>query len=427
MKIILFISTLFITLSAQSLNIDTYLELIRKNNKDILLAAKDVEYSQAQKDEAQGNAYPSLSAEGNYKRYLKDSYMFVDMPGIGKQEFKVTKKNDFSFQTVLVQPIFNYTVFNAIKAAREYEELTNYTYQATVDAVLNGAKKAFYQTLLLHKIIEVKKISEENARLNYEQVKSKFETGIASKFELLQAEVRWKNSIPETQQAERNYKLALNSLKILGGIPVENNLVLIGNLESFPLKPDDFSINESLKRRSDYNAMIWENNLRTTNISVEESGHYPTLYANMAYSYSSQSDKFDFSNQNNVVVAGLNLRIPIFNGWQTTSKVQKAKIEVEKSQIRINKFKEKVATDLTNINLRLEEALKRIQSANVTMETAKQAVLIAETSAKNGLATQLELKDANGLNEQSQLAYYAAVYEYLESYFDWEFTSGMIK
>ena len=52
---------------------------------------------------------------------------------------------------------------------------------------------------------------------------------------------------------------------------------------------------------------------------------------------------------------------------------------------------------------------------------------MAQTSAKSGLATQLELKDARVTLDQAQLTHYVAIYEYLAAYFDWEKATGAVE
>ena len=102
-------------------------------------------------------------------------------------------------------------------------------------------------------------------------------------------------------------------------------------------------------------------------------------------------------------------------------------MELEKSRINIEKNKDNISNELTNIFLRLDEAEKRIQSAKGTLNSANKAFKIAEVSAENGLITQLELKDARRFNDQANLNYYKAVYDYLDAYFDWEKATGKVK
>ena len=42
----------------------------------------------------------------------------------------------------------------------------------------------------------------------------------------------------------------------------------------------------------------------------------------------------------------------------------------------------------------------------------------------DGLTTQLQLKDTRVVYDQSMINYYAAVYDYMEAYFDWKHATG---
>ncbi|MFA8341729.1 MAG: TolC family protein, partial [Rhodothermaceae bacterium] len=354
--------------------------------------------------------------------------MYLDAPIEGfPSKIKANKKNEWKLQATLTQAVFNATVFTAIRAAEEFEKLTDYTYDANVVGVITAAKKAFFQTALLKKVWFVKKETKLNAKENYELVKNKFDNGLISKLELLQAEVRYKSSIPETTEAERNYKLALNTIKNLAGIKVTENIVLNADLETIPLKPEDAELSEVVKRRPDLNAMVWENNLRKTNVDVEYSAHFPTVYASLAYVFQSQTDKMNFDNQNNLLVAGLTVKIPIFSGMATTAKVQKAQIEADQSALKIEQHKEKIENELLNLKIKLEESSFRIKSARTTLETAETAFKVASKSSANGVATQLQLKDARVQLDQAKLGYYSAVFEFVTTCIDWELAAGLVQ
>jgi outer membrane protein TolC len=421
---------LSVNVNAQVYNLDSFLDLVKKNNKDILLAAKELEMADAQDGMARSSAYPSLSATAGYNRNLKEAYLFVDFgdvfgPGMGgPSKFKVNYNNEFNASAILTQNVFNFSVFNAIKAAKQYETFSKHVYDASLKGVVNGSKKAFYQTLLLKEVFEVNKESEKNAHENYLNVKKKFDVGIVSELQLLQAEVNWKNSIPKLTQSERNYQLALNSLKTLAGVDVNKDFLITGELESVTKINPKMEFPDILENRSDYKARLWEMKLRETNVDVEYSGHLPTLSASLIYQYSALSDEFKLERENNYLIAGLSLNIPIFNGWMTSSKVQMAKIEVDKAGLQLSKFENDILIEIKNLELKLSEAEKRIESAESTLGISKKAFDIAEITSENGLATQLELKDARLAYDQAKLNYYSAQYEYLEAYFDWELAVG---
>ncbi len=173
--------------------------------------------------------------------------------------------------------------------------------------------------------------------------------------------------------------------------------------------------------------MLWEKELRNTNIGAVHADYFPSLSGNLIYDFSARSDDFRLENRNSNVILGLTLSIPIYTGGYTGAQIQKARIELDKSNIQIDKSKETILNELQNINLRLKEALEIIHSAERTRGSAEKAFTIAETSAENGLITQLELKETRVLFDQTKLNYYVAVYDYLDAYFDWEKATGNIE
>jgi outer membrane protein TolC len=271
---------------------------------------------------------------------------------------------------------------------------------------------------------ELSRASEKNAHENYLQMKKKYDYGQISQFNLLQAEVRWQNQIPQTTKAKRNYELALNSLKNMAGIPDREKIGLLGDFSSIPPMPPMEKLDPILDRRPGYNALVWEEKLRGTGIKSEKANQLPSLSLNLTYNFSSLSDYFKLERQNHSYIVGLNLSIPIYTGGYMQAQVQKAKIEVEKTRLKIQKERDAISNEIRNIYLRLEEASKRIQAAKKTLETAKKAWEIAEVTAANGLATQLELKDARVAYDQSRLNSYAAAYDYLAAFFDWQQAVG---
>ncbi|UCC40154.1 MAG: TolC family protein [Candidatus Aminicenantes bacterium] len=417
----------------ESYNLQEFLLLVEQYSKDLQLAEKELDMAKARKREAISQALPELSANGSYNRNLGRNFLYIDLPDFEtgetrEQKFQISYWNEFGFSLSLRQTLFSFKVGNALKAAKQYQKLTDFVYDSQYQTVIGFAKKAFYQTLLLKKVWEVTKASEENARDNYQMVKKKYDNGLASKFELLQAETRWENLKPETMKARRNYELALNNLKNFAGIPVQEEISLEGDFNGRPPMPDIVQFEKILEMRPDYNALLWEQRLRGTDVKAQASEYYPTLKANFVlYNMRALSDKFKLERKNVNYWIGLTLSIPIFNGGFTSAQVNKAKIELEKTRIKIDKTKEAIYNEIRNIYLRLEESQKRISSSEKSVKTAEQAFKIAESSTASGLATQLELKDTRLLFDQAKVNYYSAVYDYLAAYFDWELAAGLVK
>lgn len=407
----------------------SYLKQVKDHSKDLKLAKQDLHMAKVYKKEAKATALPKIQLDADYKRNLKDNFLYIEFPDfetgeMSNQKFKINYKNDYGIQAVINQSLFSFKVGSALTAARQYKKLTDFVYKATYQAIMKVSRKAFYQTLLLKYVWEVSRNSQMNAHDNYLQMKMKYDYGQISQFHLLQAESRWQGMIPETTRARRNYELAVNSLKTLAGIPGNQDIELSGDFITLPAMPEMVAVDTALDLRPDYNALVWEKKMRETAVKNEKANLLPSLDLNLIYNFSSMSDKFKFERKNNSYIVNLKLSVPVFAGGYNRAQVRKARIELEKTRIKLEKEKETIYNDIRNIHLRLEEAQKRMLSASKVLATARKAFEIAEVTAANGLATQLELKDSRLSYDQAQLNSYAAAYDYLEAYFDWQEAVG---
>ena len=224
---------------AESYTLSDLLQLAEKNNKQIQLARADLKTASAERLGAFAQAFPKISINAGYNRNLQENLFFFEAPDpltgqLVKQSFKASFRNEFSMSAVLRQTLFSYEVGMAIQAAHYFDQMTRLIYERTLQEVHVQVKTAFYGALLAREVYNVARDSEESARENYENLKYKYDAGAISEFELLQAEVRWQSSIPQTYRAEQEYHTALNNLKVLVGLPVVEPVQLVGTLQGFP-------------------------------------------------------------------------------------------------------------------------------------------------------------------------------------------------
>ena len=411
---------------AETYDFDTYLAVVREHNHDLALAREDRESAAITEREARSGALPTVGLETSYTRNLTNYYMFFDKSALdpratGSVKAPIKRDNETSTTLALEQTIYSSEVRYAITASHQYASLADEAYDATEQAVLNGAKKLFYQCLFLEQVRDVARAAETNAEDNAAVMQDRYDNGQVSRFELLQAETRWRSAIPETRKAERNLQLALNLLKNMAGIDPDADIELAGTLDRAPGMPAKREIENIYASRPDMRALDWERALRETNLSATEGAWQPKFSGMLAYNFTAQSDKFALEEKNRLWFAGITLSMPIYTGGYISAQVDKASVELKKTEVRIEKTKESVSTDVANAYLSLEEARQRIESAATTRNTADEAYRIAEIATGEGLATQLQLKDARLMFDQATVDYYAAVFDYFTAYFDWEY------
>ncbi len=428
--VLLVCSGMAVPAQASECTVDQFLDLVEQHSKDIQLAREEVEAAKAEKREATSLALPHVNASAGYTRNLKDTYMYMDMSamgGEGIERLPMSKNNNYSFGIAARQTVFSGQVFNAIKAAGQYQKLTDESYESAHQQIITLAKQGFYQGLLLKIVWDVARDAEQNALENFENAQHAFDNGLISEFELLQAEVRYRDAIPQTTQAQRNSEVALVNLKNLAGIPIDSEFDLVGDLETVLPLPGDIDRNTVLTKRPDFQALAWEEKLRGTGVRAEQSAYWPSVDGVLAYNYSAASDEWSLDEENNSVTVGLQLSIPIFQGGETRAKVRKARVELEKTRLRREKAELDIARELRNGRLHLDEAYRRISAARSAQTAAEKAFSIAEATVQSGLITQLQLKDSRVALDHATVGYYSAVYEYLVAHFEWQRITGTVE
>ena len=107
---------------------------------------------------------------------------------------------------------------------------------------------------------------------------------------------------------------------------------------------------------------------------------------------------------------GLQLTVPIFNGYRTKSQISQAKIKAEQEDIRLNDLKDKVKTELATIISKWKEANTQMDIQKTTVQSAELNHHMMEDRFKNGLGSRLELTDAELALTQAKINYLNAVY-----------------
>jgi outer membrane protein TolC len=405
------------------------IEFAMQNSRELKLAQSELEMANARITEAWAGALPVIDADFNYNRNLKDAKFFFsaeDSAGNATvQSFDFSFKNNFSATAELRQTLYNGKVGTALQIAYLYEDYAAKNFMYQKQSILINTKLSFYAALLAKNIYELSLDSEESARENYNETKFRYESGVLSEYELLQAEVRWRNVVPQTISAKKNYELALNTLKSEIDIPISEEIILNGSLDRLPVVPNNIDALDVFESRTDYQALILEGKMRDRNISLEFAEHFPTLSGSFTYSYQGQSDEFKLENDYDNYVLGLSLKIPIFSGGYTSAQVQKAQIEYDQALTRIAQAKDQIEMNLNNVILELKESQERMAAAEKSVLAAQRAFDIAESRAENGMATQLELKDSRIFLDQAKINNLTARFDFLKAYYQWQLTTGL--
>jgi outer membrane protein TolC len=175
--------------------------------------------------------------------------------------------------------------------------------------------------------------------------------------------------------------------------------------------------------------------LRKIDTKISRSEYLPTVNAFANFNYmgrvpddrsfiqSSADDPFTFSQGTNsffsrnywnpTIAAGVRLSWNLFDGFQTSARVQQKQVAVSKAEVELDQTIEMVRLEVNNAVRDLEAARRRIQSQNQNVANAELNYEYAQARLSEGVATQLEERNASEQLDLSRLNYLQAVHDYL--------------
>lgn len=415
--LMLFAGTCFLTAQENIMNLDLEkaIQIALEKNTGINVAKLEVNKSEEKLREARSGLFPNIDASGQYQRYIEKPVIFLP-PGSPFGEVLEIGSNNSYLGTIGARvPIFSLGLYDGIGVASKSVELNSENLRFTEIQTIGDVKKLFYSVLLAREFKDVINQSLQNALEQLENVRRLNKQEIASDYDLLRAEVQVENLRPQVIQAENNYKITKENLKVLIGLNSEQEINISGELDFN--EPYNISAQQLLENVLTNNPRLVllnkQEELTNRTISLEKSAYFPSLAAFGNYQYQSQADDFKFGDYKwvSTFVVGLQLQIPIFNGFKTPARVEQANITLDQVTKQKQGLKEALKTQLQNIVYVIEQTMIRIKGQGKNVEQAQQGYEISKTRFDNGLATQLEVNDAELALRHAKLNKLQAVYD----------------
>ncbi len=402
-----------------SLDLNTCIELALEKNHDLKLAALEKEKANEQITEAFGSSVlPDIKGSVNYQRAIKRGEITIETPFF-TGSFPQGTENTLSVGVTLDQPLFTGAVFFATRIANIYAEISHKNYYATKAALIKDVKRAYYSLLVAKQFLVLSNLTLNAAQDNFKDTEAMYKAGLAPEYDYIRANVQVQNILPELQRAENSVVLAENGLKFVLGLDLYQKIEIKDSLVFNKIDVDDFENSAIILENKNFTLqqLKLQVELMDKAASYEFSRHFPEIYLFGNWVTTAQeNDPRSFSDwrYKNAINVGINLKIPIFNGWQTTSKVDQAEIDFLKAQEEYKKTDKILKNQLENVLLSIEEKLYQINAYSATIDQARLGYDIALKRYASGIGTQLENIDSLVELTRAKINYLNAVFEYYD-------------
>lgn len=450
---ILAFSLPYATVLGRELTLDSAVSIAIANNRDIKIAKLEIDRANQAILEAYGYAYPSLDLTGQFTHFIEKPQMpFPDFNAmLNNSVYKVlfdesiiptdqgkylpmeTKlqafslANNYSATVQLTQVLFNYSVLRGISSSAIYRDLAEEQLNGRIASTVLNTQKTFYGVLLSQEVLNITRQSLENAMRNLANVQALRAQGMVSEFDALRAEVQVENIRPMVLQMESNLETIKNNFKLLMGIPQNEDITLIGEIEYNPsdLKSEQEYIDIALQNNFDLNALKIKREFDNAMIDLERANYYPSLAFFGNYSFMGAADDLNFMNYRQSVV-GLNLSINLFNGLRKGRRVEQQTINVMKTDESIQQYEDFIAAQIKSKLIEIRKIQTNIEAQNRNVQLAQRAYEISEVRYREGTGNQLEVENADLALRQARTNYMQSVYQFITLIKDLDNLTGTI-
>ncbi|MCX2742007.1 TolC family protein [Pontibacter anaerobius] len=329
------------------------------------------------------------------------------------------------------QLLFDGSYLIGLKAAKTYTELSRKTTTQSEIEVAEQVSKAYYSVLVSGERMEL--LEQNIVRLDtlLFQTQVMFDNGVAEKLDVDRLRVQLNNLKVEQQKTQRLLQLSENLLKFQMGLPQKQPVLLTDRLEEVDidmsqLHPQNFDYGN----RIEYSLLETQQNLAELDLRNIKSGYLPKLYLNARYGYNAASNEFKgittTSNYLEYGYAGVQLRVPIFDGLRKHYQIQQSKITLENTKLGFETLRQSIDLELEQASVELTNALDVLDAQEENLALAEDIARVAKIKFQEGVGSNLEVVTAETDLREAQTNYYAAMYDALIAKVNLEKATGTL-
>jgi len=435
--IISYVSNSQVSGTSQTFSLSDCLEIAGQNNTEMILANAKLLSSSAAVTSAFGEFLPSINFNMGYNRQLKEEG--TKTINVGGQIITTpgSDPNSYSMSAYASYPIFtgfsreaNYNL--AQTNLDYYKRIAEYT-QSKVKL---DVYRQYYEVIKKQQVVKIRRTDLELGQKELEKIQATYEAGkthigyvysqeaeVGSReLALLTAENDLNNSkavLLTTMGLSSN--MQANFLE--SSIP---NSVKENQIDDFRKEIGSFDacINTALTSRIDYAASFTGIEASKSNVTIAQSGYYPTLSASGGWSWTNHSLS-KFSELGNSYI-GLNLSVPIFENFRTNNQIESAKYQLKQQEIQHFQLEQNIKTAIQTALLNLETSEKQLDITERVLRSSEMNYNIYNERFNIGLSNINEYYDANTRYITAQINRINAIYSYYLAQKEVQFAIGKL-
>ena len=414
--------------SAQQENVELKLSLKEAqeyaitSNKMVLTAKSDVLASRAAIWETISSALPQVNASGSFSDNLK--LMTTLLPGefFGQPGTKIPVTFGSQFNSsASVQAsmlIFNAPLYIGIETSKLAQKLSQENLSKTELDTKESVASAYFLILVTERSLEILDQNIANLNETLRSTRSMYSAGMAEATDVDQM-VSNVNMVENSRSSlQRSIELNYNMLRFQLGVGAGTGITLTEDLESLTDKIDvEALLSQQFDHTQniDYKLVAGQELMSSLMLKSQKASVLPTLSGFYNYGTNGMGDKLSELQWFDNSMAGLQLSVPILASGQRFAQIRKAQLDLEKARTTRDLVTDQLLLQEKQLRFNLVNANLQYQSQKENVEVSRRVYESMENKYRQGVASSLELTQANSNYLQAENNYIAALMELLQT------------
>ena len=284
---------------------------------------------------------------------------------------------------------------------------------ATTADVVIAVDEAFYRALGSQAVLKVANDTVAARQTTTDQVDALTGAKLKSTLDLSFANVNLAQAKLLLLDARNANQAAITALDALLGNEQQTTFTLVDETPPAPAPPPvdaEPLVNQAFNSRPDLSALNEEFAADKKFATAEHDLHRPTVAAlGTAGATPVRADQITSSWYG---AAGINVSIPIFNGFLFSARAEEADLRAAAAQKLVEELRQAIARDVRTTVLQAQSNFQRIAVTQQLLDQANTAFDLAQTRYRIGLSSIVELSQAQLAQTEAQIDYATARYSY---------------
>jgi outer membrane protein len=417
-------------------------DLAFNNVADLKNAKLDYKIAEARNKEVTSAAYPQISGTAAGNHYL--SLPLIQFPDatelaiydVLKREgvrdgtgTPITADGDFQVRNFsFIQPwnvnigatvqqlLFEPQVFVGLQARKALLQSSDLQIKVAEDKVRENVYKSYYAVLIAEK--QLKYIQESIKRL--EKLSSDmgimYKNGFAEKLDIDKTTVTLNNIKTAENQLKNGISVSYAALKMTLGLYQADSLVLKDTLSNQMIKDGLLNEGFSYENRNEIKLLNKAKELQGYDVKRWKLSYFPTVAAFYGYQKNGQRSAGDANGSKpwfwySQSQVGLNVNIPIFDGFNKKYKIQQAQFNILKTESTLDQAKKGIDLEINASKSTLNTALLNLDVQEDNMQLAEKVYNTVKKKYEQGLGSSFEVLQSDNEMQQAQSNYFKALYD----------------